>query len=104
MSKRSNAGRSCRKLALLGPASPFFSAVDRTVLPLSFSFCQDRGHAHDGGARRRWIAVRMGGTLGSVLEQPPLLDGSASGPDRTVVDGAANGSSDVGFSDASRGA
>ena len=36
----------------------------------------------------------MGGTVGSVLEQPPLLDGSASGPDRTVVDGAANGSSE----------
>ena len=41
------------------PGSPFFSSEDRPVLPLLFSFCQDRGHAHDGGARRRWIAVRM---------------------------------------------
>jgi hypothetical protein len=48
------------------PGSPFFSAVDRPVLPLSFSFCQDRGHAHDGGARRRWIVVRMALTITSV--------------------------------------
>ena len=47
-------------------AAQFFSTVDRPVPPHSFSFCQDRGHAHDGGARRRWIAVRMALTMGPV--------------------------------------
>ena len=49
---RMRAGR-CANPHHFGPASPFFSAVDRPVLPLSFSCCQDRGHAHIGGARNR---------------------------------------------------
>ena len=49
---RMRAGRSANPHHF-GPASPFFSAVDRPVLPLSFSCCQDRGHAHIGGARNR---------------------------------------------------
>lgn len=39
------------------PALVFFSAVDRPVLPLSFSFGVDRNHAQDGGARRRRMAA-----------------------------------------------
>ena len=42
-----------------GPAAPFISAVDRPILSLSFSFCQDRGHVHSGGARNRRIAARI---------------------------------------------
>jgi len=61
-----------------GPESPFFSAVDRPLLSLSSSFFQDRGRAYDGGARRRWTAVRMA-ALGSqrpsaVQHRPPIRD------------------------------
>ena len=49
-----------------GPAAPFFSAADRPVLLLSFSLGQDRGLAHSGGARRRWMAARMARTIGPV--------------------------------------
>ena len=48
------------------PAATFFSAAGRPVLPLSFSLVLDRGHAHNGGARRRWIAVRIARTIGPV--------------------------------------
>jgi len=41
-----------------GPASPFFSSVDRPVLPLSFCFCQDRGQTHYGraGMQSGWLS------------------------------------------------
>jgi len=41
------------------PAALFFSLAGRPVLPLSFIFGLDRGHAHDGGARNRRTAARM---------------------------------------------
>lgn len=40
-------------------AAQFFGAANGPVLSLSFSLDVDRGHAHDGGARRRRIAARM---------------------------------------------
>lgn len=49
-----------------GPAATFFSASGRLVLPLSFSFGLDRGHAHSGGARNRRMAARMARTIGPV--------------------------------------
>ena len=49
-----------------GPAAVFFSASGRLVLPLSFSFGLDRGHAHSGGARNRRMAARMARTIGPV--------------------------------------
>jgi len=50
-----------------GTAAAFFSASDRPVLPISFGFGQFQHHAHDGGARNRWIAARMALTMGPVL-------------------------------------
>jgi hypothetical protein len=38
----------------------FVSALDRPVEPVSFSLSVDRGHAHEGGARSRWMATRIG--------------------------------------------
>ena len=49
-----------------GPAATFFSASGRLVLPLSFSFGLNRGHAHSGGARNRRMAARMARTIGPV--------------------------------------
>lgn len=62
-SDRSNLGWLGRKLTSSSTALPFFSAVHRPVQSLSFSFCQDRGYTHDGGARRRWVAVKMALTV-----------------------------------------
>lgn len=41
-----------------------FSALDKPVLPLSFSLGPDRGYTHDGGARNRRIAAKMARTIG----------------------------------------
>ncbi len=41
----------------------FFSATDGAALTLSFDFSQLWDHAHDGGARNRWIAARMSLTM-----------------------------------------
>src|SRR3546814_6454092 len=49
-----------------GPAEPLFRAADGPVLPLSFSLGMDRGHAHDGGVRRRRMAARTARTIGPV--------------------------------------
>ena len=49
-----------------GPAATFFSAADKPVLPLSFSFGLDRGHAHSGGAPKRRMAASMARTIGTV--------------------------------------
>jgi hypothetical protein len=48
------------------PAAQFFSAASGPVLPNSFSLGLDRGHAHNGGTRNRWIASRMARTIGPV--------------------------------------
>jgi hypothetical protein len=40
--------------------------MDGSVEPLSFCLGLNRDHAHDGGARRRRIAVRMARTIGPV--------------------------------------
>src|SRR3546814_1296055 len=45
---------------------PLFRAADGPVLPLSFSLGMDRGHAHDGGVRRRRMAARTARTIGPV--------------------------------------
>ena len=51
-----------------GLATRFFSATDRPVEPLLFGLDLGlgRGHAHDGGARKRWIAARMARIIGPV--------------------------------------
>jgi hypothetical protein len=55
----------------------FFSAADGLVLPLSFSFCQDLGHAHSGGARNRRIAAMMARTIERMTAASASWEGTA---------------------------
>jgi hypothetical protein len=57
-----------------GPAAQFFSAANGPALPFSFTLSLGCGHAHDGGARSRWMAVRMARTIGPVTAISAILE------------------------------